>query len=245
MQAPEQDPFVDTNADNAALSTTSWWTGWWPVLHVKSTQVLSTGSYTVEVSLDLLGAFKLVSFDIWVPQLDILNEDGIAVATQSANDAFWSDALPQIKLPKYIAEGCLLALEVLVVMATPADPVIYGVMIGLLSAWLVSSLVFLYAIGEAVKMGLMSPGAAFSELFEMLLFTVGASLVDGYFMAKRFYDVIWSKIAVGTRKLVVWGLVFNILNLVSKIAMTGLLLSMMTYYLYNHLEPYTQNPAYT
>ncbi|MDF1539670.1 MAG: hypothetical protein P1Q69_12290 [Candidatus Thorarchaeota archaeon] len=245
MQDPDPDPYVDTIADNAASSTTSWWTGWWPVLHVRSTQVLATGSYSVEISLDILGAFTLVSFDIYVPQLDILNDDGVAMAAQSANTDFWSEAFPQIKLSKYIAEISLLALEVLVVMATPADPIIYGFMIGLLGAWAFSTLVYLYAISEAVRMGLMSAGAAFNECLEMLIFTVGASLVDGYFAAKRFYDVIWSKIAVGTRKLVIWGLVFNVFNLVVKIAFIGLFLSMMTHYLYNHLDPYTQNPAYT
>ncbi len=245
MQNSDPDPFVDAMVNAATAATISWWTGIWPILHIKSTQVLTTGSYVVEMSLDLLGTFTLINFDIIVPQLDILNDDGIAMAAQSANTDFWSDALPQIKMPKYIAEGCLLALEVLVVMAAPADPIIYGAMVALLGAWVVSTLVFLYAINEAVGMGLMSAGAAFNECFEMLIFTVGASLVDAYFGAKRFYDAIWSKIAVGTRKLVIWGLVFNVLNLVTKIAMVAILLSMMTHYLYNHLESYAQNPAYT
>lgn len=129
----------------------------------------------------------------------------------------------------------------------PYEPFSFQLMIGMLLAWTLMMLVWLNALSKSVRMGLYSPGAAFNDLFEMLCFTVGASLVDAYFGAYRFYRDIWSKFknSGSFRASSIWGLAFNVLNVVTKFIFTILILRMMGHYLFAHLEPYTHNPSYT
>lgn len=70
FQNPDLDPLVDATIDGASATTSSWWTGPWPLLHIRTEQSLLTGSYCFEISIDILGAFSVKDFQIWVPELD-------------------------------------------------------------------------------------------------------------------------------------------------------------------------------
>jgi hypothetical protein len=243
----QPDPYVESTYTAAGLSTETWWTGWWPVLHLRSTETLDNeGYYTLEMTVDIIGAVSFQSFNITTPQIEQLNEAGMTAAAAAANDDFWADAMPQIDIPKYIAEVLLMALEAFVIVLTPYEPLSYQIMLGMLGAWILMMLVWLNALTEAVRMRLYSPGAAWNDLFEMLFFTIGASIVDAYFGAIKFYRDIWKKFkdSGSFRACALWGAAFNVLNVVTKFIFAVIILRMMVHYQYAHLEPFTQNPDY-
>jgi hypothetical protein len=72
--------FVDSMVSMSASNTVSWWTGWWPVIHVKTFGSLESGaSFSYQIAVDLLGTVSLEDMSIATAR-----EDGYDDATIQA-----------------------------------------------------------------------------------------------------------------------------------------------------------------
>jgi hypothetical protein len=157
---PNVYPAVDSRIQDAAATTSIWWTGWWPVLHIRSANTLVSGaSYVIQIAVDILGGMSIESVEMNHPTANQLNSLGLDVAAQDAYDGLSvAGSFSELWILNGLIKTLLFTLDTLSAASTLLPPPIYYVLLGILAAFSVLLMVYLYTIYIAVEEGIMDLG---------------------------------------------------------------------------------------
>jgi len=191
--------YVDSLMSLAEANTVTWWTGWWPVLHMATTGALDSGAhYEYEISIDLLCIVSLDRFVYDTPMDDHLTDDQIdALAAQGVDD-FQRDASPPeavLACAAAVLMGIVdIFLATLVVCPTPTQLII---LYALVTAFAFMMFASLYAIQDAVLAGRMTPGGAIAILLWGVLPALAIGGILNAILFLRFFAKYWQMRGTG------------------------------------------------
>lgn len=186
--------FVDMLIDMATANTISWWTGWWPLLHTRTTSTLASGAFCAyQVAVDLFGTPQLEEFSMNTPEDDHLTDGEITALAQGGVIDFLAEGFT-VEMVLFISATVLMGvidilLFRLTTVPTPAELGVLAVLIGL----------YVIAMFEALKItwdGVMNrriPAAiAFGILAAVLVTLVAEGTLAGLNAFKIFKEY-WNK----------------------------------------------------
>jgi hypothetical protein len=246
VSVPSAVPEVDNTINVAGATTSVWWTGWWPVLHVRSANILASGArYVIELSIDLLGNLGLVDLQLSHPDIEALNNHGAQVAAQDAVSHMQEELSPELRVIMLAIAGMFFVIDLLAAPSFVLPPPVYEILIGLLVAVSLLTTVWMYALWLFVISGILSAGAAIAALVEMAIFTFGLFVYYNVLGCMKFFgDFWWMKGLKGYGTWIHWGLAFHILNAVVKIVFLVATIILIFMLVLIWVSQYLTNPEY-
>lgn len=220
--------FVDSMVSMSASNTVSWWTGWWPVIHVKTFGSLESGaSFSYQIAVDLLGTVSLEDMSIATAREDGYDDATIQAMVNQGDADFLAEL--GMGLTLIAAEIILVvAIELLMQRAvttlpTPWTLAIFAI---LLAAYVGLVLLALQMIYDGLVTGRLT---AFVAL-ELLFVEVGILGITGW-MSNSVLSRTWTKwwhcrglwYGTGTRSRVTYYL--SVLVVAAKVLLFALVMS--------------------
>ena len=154
--------FVDALLNTLTQDSTFWWSGPWPLLHLKCEGIAySEVSYLFEMTIDLLGSMTICSFGIDSSADDALTDTQIDNIAALGVEDFLSDAFPAEGVLLNAAAYAYLALDTYLFFSTclPSPTVLVGFSI-LVAVFTIAFYLGISALVDGVNSGRISPGAA-------------------------------------------------------------------------------------
>ncbi|MBN2229088.1 MAG: hypothetical protein JW779_05800 [Candidatus Thorarchaeota archaeon] len=199
---PEATSFVDLLVGMAIANTVSWWTGWWPLLHSRTTGTLASGAtYAYQMSVDLLSNVAMEDFAVDTPADDQLTDEQINLMAQTSvldlfAEAFTIDAA--ILWGASIVMGTIdILLAVITKVPTPPQLVLLAVLV---LAYTGAMLLGLAALWEGLLSGRISASAAYAILVVTLTSLVFEGILASINGWKIFADW-WNHYKQASKKL--------------------------------------------
>ncbi|MHA1741209.1 MAG: hypothetical protein ACTSVD_03855, partial [Candidatus Thorarchaeota archaeon] len=222
--------FAEVIADMVAANTICWWSGWWPVLHTRTSGTLDSGAtYEYQIAIDVLGSATLETMFLQTPLDDDLDETGLQTMVDEGIDEFLQEAFPVELAALYAAQIIMFAIDVLLhrmkSLPTPGELAILG---ALLVSYTAAMFLVLYATWDGVVTHRIGPAAAFGALFGIAITLLG----EGYFSWVNAGSV-WSKwwrcrgMWYGTGFRARWYCILSVLVISVKVLFLGIVFAMM------------------
>ncbi len=193
--------FVDMLVEMATSGTQSWWTGWWPVLHSRTSGTLDSGAtYAYQVGVDLLGSIVLEAFSVNTPMDDSLSDTDIYTLTERGFNEFLEEAFPiesVLLLVAVVLMGVIdIMLNLITKVPTPNQMIALAALIAGYTGAMLIGLSFLW---DGILVRRHSAAAAFGVLAALL-----ASLcIEGILAsinAMKIINAWWNHYKAGFKK---------------------------------------------
>jgi hypothetical protein len=173
--------FVEMLIDMATANTYSWWTGWWPVLHSRTTGTLASGAtYAYQMAVDLLSITVLEDFVVDTPVDDHLTDDQITLMAQTSVLDLFAEAFTVDAAILWGASIVMLAIDILLALITklptPPQLVALAVLVALYTGVMFLGLKVLW---DGVLSGRVSASGAYGILALLLSTLVGEGIIAG------------------------------------------------------------------
>ena len=228
--APAAISFVDMLIDMATANTQSWWTGWWPLLHTRTTGILASGAfYIYQTAVDLLSAFILEELNLDTPNDDDLSESEITMlAMQSHESFFWDVFFSGIEGTLLgIASILMFTIDILLASLTKCPTLAQlGILAVLLGLYFLAMIAGLNATWDGILTGRMSAASAFNIFFFVAATLVGSGVLASY-NALTIFGKYWSMRGTNWGARAKWFVIFSIFIVLIKALLLGIVLGMM------------------
>jgi len=206
--------FVTTLVNALMTESSMWWTGWWPVLHVRCSRSTGSGGVcTLQIGIDILAVTTLEEFGCVTPVDDRMSDTQFTTLMESNWKEFYNNAFPTETVLYAAAEGIAIAMDVLLFFMSKvptADQLIaYS---SLLVLWTGLMLAFLCAVWDGVITGRTSYGSAYGLLVITGLITLGEDLVPLLSVAQLFKQIWYMRGLTGVGFRVRWCAALAIFN---------------------------------
>jgi hypothetical protein len=169
--------FVEMLIAMATANTYSWWTGWWPVLHSRTTGTLASGgTYAYQMAVDLLSITVLEDFVVDTPADDHLTDDQITLMAQTSVLDLFAEAFTVDAAILWGASIVMGAIDILLALVTkvPSPPQL-ALLAGLVIVYTAAMFLGLKMLWDGVLSGRVSASAAFA----ILVVTLSALGIEG------------------------------------------------------------------
>jgi hypothetical protein len=222
--------FVDMLVDMATANTLSWWTGWWPLLHTRTTGILASGAfYIYQTAVDLLSEFILEVLDLDTPNDDDLSESEITMlAMQSHENFLWDVFFLEIEGTLIgIASILMIAIDILLASLTKCPTLVQlGILATLLGLYFAAMLKGLCATWDGILTGRRSASSAFNIFFFAAACLVGTGVLASY----SYFSIFgkdWSMRGTNWGARAKWFIIFSIFIVLIKALLLGIVLGLM------------------
>ncbi len=191
--SPAAVSFVDMLIAIAIAGTISWWTGWWPVLHSRTTGTLESGAtYAYQMAVDLLGNTVLEDFAVDTPVDDHLTDGQITLMAQTGVLDLFAEAFTVDAAILWGAAIVMGAIDILLALVTklPTPPQL-ALLAVLVIAYTLAMFLGLAALWDGVLSGRVSASAAFGILVLTLSTLIIEGIIagiNGWFIFKEWWN---------------------------------------------------------
>jgi hypothetical protein len=220
--------FMNLLLEAVFTNTLSWWTGWWPVLHVRTNGTLdSGGTYAYQRAIDILGASWLEEIVMNTPLDDHLSDQELEAMSYDTWEEFYGAAFPLESILLVAAESVGVLMDILLFfitkIPTPAQLIAYSV---LLATWVTLMIGALGAIWDGVITRRLNLGPAFGLLVSLAI-VAGLELALPYLTLINWLQMNWYKRYLNNSGPRVWAMaVISIFNLYVRALLVGVMISM-------------------
>jgi hypothetical protein len=244
---PASNSVVDGWIQTTGDSTTVWWTGWWPTLHIRfAATVCADTQVVLQLAVDLLCSMTVENLVLNEPVSNTVNSLGLRTATEDAYESYQRFPFQVLDVLKWTVEGLLIAVDILSAPGALLPPPVYQALIGLLISASVLLIIWLYSIYAMVQSNPEQIGTAISNLFEMMVFTLGTTVLTAWSARVEWLANFWyMRGLLNVGESVSWGSVFHFVNVAIKAGFFILYLIMLVSFWKMWLAGYAANPAYS
>jgi hypothetical protein len=186
--------WFDDITDIVIAGTIWWWTGWWPLLHLKNNCTLATGeSCNHEMTVDLLGMVSIIVLEIYTPAYDYLTETQLESIYAQGWDEFLQDMFPSPHIVYLlIASAAFGILQIFLAKMSKLPSLATIVILGILvTIYVIAITQVLLAVRDGVVIGSISPGSAIPILIGILLMC-GLGCIANYFKFAKIMTSYWT-----------------------------------------------------
>jgi hypothetical protein len=187
-------------------NTTSWWTGWWPLLHMKTNGTPNPDSfYSFELTIDLLGSTSIVEYELETSKDDHLNRYQMESIAAQGIDDFMKDTFPIDAVLIAIAASLygIIQYYLATMIIIPSPAALLGLTI-LATAFGLAVWTALLSISDGVLSGRLTPGEGIALVFFgiVIMLIIGCALdhvLQNRILAKywQMRNLSWGFRAVG------------------------------------------------
>jgi hypothetical protein len=174
-------------------NTISWWTGWWPLLHMRTSGNPNPDSfYSFESTIDLLGSISIENFELETSKDDQLTDFQMESLAAQGIDDFMTDAFPVdavLILTAFIAYSIIqYCLATMIVVPSPASLVALTLLVTVfgLAVWTA-----LLSITDGVLSGRFTPGTAVALVLLGIIPMLAVGCVLDRILYIRFFAKYW------------------------------------------------------